>query len=98
MLISESKLHKILILAPGIGLALIFLLIRDWQTAMVLIAFDILGAVGQTWWLVKSKDVARVVQQSFLLRSKGMFYKYHKRNPVWSAASFYPIKKYLNRM
>src|SRR3989344_4305486 len=96
MLLSEKKLHSILMVAPGLGLAMIFFFIRDWQTALVLVSFDIFGAVGQTWWLMKSKDVARAVEQSFLLRHKGVFYKYHERNPARGMASFYPIKKYLN--
>jgi len=77
LMISEERLHKILLILPGLGLALILFFIRDWQTAAMLIAFDLLGAIGQTWWLLKSQKLASMMRNNMILNN-GKIVHFHK--------------------
>ena len=63
----KKNLHRILVLAPALGIAIllrVFNAIND-SAFVILSVFDVVGSIGGVWWLYKSEGIAEKIIKRF---------------------------------
>ncbi|GEM_PF-3083053 len=58
MKISKKRMHQLVMSTPALFVVLVLFLSRQVELAILLLVFDIIGAIGGVWWLQFSKKLA----------------------------------------
>lgn len=54
----KKNLHRLIMAVPGIFVVIVLFLSRQFELAVLLLVFDIIGTAGGIWWLSFSKTLA----------------------------------------
>jgi uncharacterized membrane protein YqjE len=57
-MLSKKRMHQLITAIPGLFVVVVLFLVRQIELAMVILVFDIIGAIGGIWWLHFSKKLA----------------------------------------